>query len=222
MHRVCAVVPAYNEEASIASVIRRIKKTNIDIIVIDDGSRDKTPDNAEKEGIQLIRHVKNEGKGRAIRDGFRLALRKPYDYIITIDGDNQHNPDEIQMFIDAMLSNKVDLVAGNRMHYPKGMPASRVFVNKFFSKIVSNSCKQGIPDALCGYRIIKRSVLESITLESNRFEIVPEILIKASKKGFKTMFINIECIYGNEHSSIKPWRDGYMFFNLIMKESGKH
>lgn len=219
MIRRCAIIPAYNEESNLALLIKKIKAHNVDIIIIDDGSTDRTAAIAREEGVLLIRHPSNQGKGGALRDGFRLALKRDYDQIITLDSDGQHNPEEVPLFIKKISNSKAGIVVGNRLHLPKGMPSSRLSVNRLFSKIVSFICKQNIPDALCGYRIIKKEVLESINLHSDRFDIDPEILIKAAKKGFKIESVNIESVYAGEYSQIRPLQDGLRFFRLIIKET---
>lgn len=218
MAKICAVIPAYNEEAHLGSVIEKTKKYTIDIIVIDDGSTDKTAAIAQDEGAHLIKHSSNEGKGKALRDGLQFALEREYDQIIILDADNQHNPNEIPLFVKKISSSGSGIIVGNRMHNPKDMPSRRVFINKLFSKIVSRVCKQNIPDALSGYRIIKKEVLKSISLTTNRFDTDPEILIRASKVGFKIDYINIKCIYAGEASQIRPLPDGYRFFRLIIRE----
>lgn len=218
MIRRCAVIPAYNEESTLTLLIDKLKKHNIDIIIIDDGSTDRTAAIARNQGVFLISHPSNQGKGRALRDGFQLALERDYEEVITLDADGQHNSDEIPLFTDKILNSNAGIVVGNRLHLPKGMPLSRLSVNRFFSKIVSSVCKQNIPDALCGYRIIKKEVLKSITLHTHRFDIDPEILIKAAKMGFRIESVNIESIYAGEHSQIRPFPDGLRFFRLIIKE----
>lgn len=218
MNKICAVIPAYNEEKSLGHILKKLKERDIDIIVIDDGSMDRTAEIAKSEEVFLIRHTVNEGKGKALRDGFQFALEKDYDLIITLDADGQHDPDEIPFFIKKIHDSKAGIIIGNRLHHPEGMPFSRLFVNKLFSKITSKVCNQNIPDALCGYKIIKRVALASIRLNTNRFDIDPEILIKTAKAGFKIEYINIKCIYKGELSYIIPLQDGNNFFRLIIKE----
>jgi glycosyltransferase involved in cell wall biosynthesis len=219
MNKICAVIPAYNEEKSLGLLLKKIKAHPIDIIVVDDGSTDQTTLIAEQEGAYIIRHSANEGKGGALRDGLRFALEKGYDIIISLDGDGQHDPDEIPLFIEKINASEAGIIIGNRLHSPKGMPASRLFINKLFSGLTSKVCGQNIPDALCGYRIIKKEVLKNIILKSERFDIDPEILIKSAKAGFKLDSINIRCIYAEESSHIRPMQDGNRFFRLIIRES---
>lgn len=216
MNKICAIIPVYNEEKNLGFVIKKVKEHDLDIIVIDDGSTDNTAEIAKREDVYLIRHPVNEGKGKALRDGFRYALEKGYDLIITLDADGQHNPDEIPLFIKKISDSAAGIIVGNRLHSPTGMPSSRLFINKLFSKITSKVCKQNIPDALCGYRIIKRAVLASIKLNAKRFDMDPQILIKTAKAGFKIDSINIKCIYAGEYSDVRPLRDGYNFFRLIL------
>lgn len=218
MHKICAVIPAYNVDRHVGQLIRKIKNHNIDIVIIDDCSQDATASAAEKEGVYLIRRTKNGGKGAALRDGFDFALTKGYELIVTLDADGQHNPDEIEVFLDKISGGNAGIVIGNRLHNPKDMPRRRLFVNKLFSKIISSVCGQNIPDALSGYRIIKKDVLKKIVLTSDRFDIDPEILIDAAKKGYIIDSIDIESIYSAERSNIRPFADTYRFFKLIFNE----
>ena len=218
MSKVCAVIPAYNEESALGPILRKVKERHIDAIVVDDGSIDDTRIIAENEGTFLIRHPANRGKGRALRSGFQLALTKGYDLIITLDADGQHDQQEIPLFIKEIEDGEAGVIVGNRLRHPIGMPAGRLFVNKFFSRLTSKVCGQDIPDALCGYRVIKKEVLKNIVLKSDRFDIDPEILIKAAKAGFKIGSVDITCIYGGEASHISPIRDGKNFFRLVSRE----
>ena len=218
MSKICAVIPAYNEEKKIGPVLKKVKNHAIDVIVIDDGSMDNTAGIAEGENAYLIRHASNEGKGKALRDGFRFALEKGYDFIITLDADGQHDTKEIPSFIDKIGNSDTGIIIGNRLHSPAGMPLYRLFINKLFSKIASIVCRQNIPDTACGYRIIKKEVLQSINLISDKFDIEPEIIIKSAKAGFNIGFINIRCIYGREFSHIRPLQYWNNFFKLIIRE----
>ena len=218
MNKICAIISAYNEEKNLGLVLEKIKNYNIDAIVIDDGSTDNTTAIAERENAYLIKHASNEGKGKALRDGFRLALEKGYELTITLDADGQHNPDEIPFFIDRIRRSDAGIIIGNRLHSPEGMPLYRLFINRLFSKIASMVCRQNISDVACGYRIIKRKVLQSINLNADRFDIEPEILIKSAKANFKIDSINIKCIYAGEYSHIKPLQYWNNFFRLIIRE----
>ena len=218
MKRTCAIIPTYNEGKYIGSVIERVAKHNVDIIVIDDGSTDGTEDLLKTLDITFLKHRVNTGKGTALLDGFKIARERGYDYIVTMDADNQHDPDELPRFIDKISSGWADIVIGDRMHDTGNMPFKKKFCNICASKIVSAVCRQYIPDALSGYRAFSKEVLNAIEPSCERFDIVPEILIKASKKRFVIKYIGIESIYADEISHIRSRRDGPMFWGLIFRE----
>lgn len=218
MNRTCCIIPAYNEEKHLSPVLRKLKGRGIDIIVIDDGSSDKTSEVAIAEGSYLIKLPSNKGKGYALRCGFKKAAEDKYDIIMTMDADGQHNTEECGRLLEKISSTGAGIIIGNRLHRPKGMPVYRFFINKLFSCITSAVCGQKIYDAACGYRAIKKKALESIKLESDGFDIDFEILIKAAKAGFKIESIKIDCIYAQEVSSIRPLDYWRTFFRLIGKE----
>jgi len=110
MNKICAVIPAYNEEKSLGHFLKKLKGYNIDIIVIDDGSTDDTAEIAKSENVFLIRRIVNEGKGKALRDGFQFALEKDYELIITLDADGQHDPVEIPFFIKKINNGEAGIV----------------------------------------------------------------------------------------------------------------
>jgi len=213
--KICAIIPAYNEAAHLKSVITGIANFGIDIYLIDDGSSDNTRKIAENSPVNLICHDKNLGKGRSLRDGFNSALQSDYELFITIDGDGQHDPDEIPGFLRMMENENFDIVAGNRMSNADNMPKKRFKVNTYASRIMSNLCRQNMPDPLCGYRLIQRKVLEELELNCNGFNIVNEIVIKAARKDFKIGHLEIKCLYGKEKSHIRPLRDLYYFIKLV-------
>ncbi|MDP8258495.1 MAG: glycosyltransferase family 2 protein [Candidatus Aadella gelida] len=214
----CAIVPAYNEERTIGKVVSAVRSNKIDVIVVDDGSDDNTGKYAEEKGALLLKNGKNEGKGNALRKGFNFVQEKGYKYFFTIDADAQHNPKDIPKFIEKMRVTGSDIVAGNRLANPRNMPDDRLAINRWSSSLISKISGQYVPDPLCGFRLIRAGVLKKIDLEGKRFEIVPEILIKASKMGFVIDEVEIVSIYADETSYIRPLRDGYMFFSFLIKE----
>ena len=113
--------------------LKKVKEYNIDAIVIDDGSTDNTAAIAEQENVYLIRHSSNEGKGKALRNGFRLALKKWYDLIITLDADGQHDPNEIPSFINKIRNGNAGIIVGNRLYSPTGMPPITTFTPFFLN-----------------------------------------------------------------------------------------
>jgi len=195
-----------------------VRLLGYECVVIDDGSIDKTNEIASRAGAAVIQTGGRAGKGNALKLGFDHARRNGFDALITMDGDGQHSPSDISSFVTCYQNQQADIVTGNRMHNPKGMPLVRLVTNHFMSWLISLFCRQRIPDTQCGYRLIKTKVLDAIKLESSDFEIETEVLIKASKKGFKIASVNIQTIYSNEISKIQPVRDTFRFLAYLWRE----
>ncbi len=133
----CVLLPAYNEEKNIVSLLEEIKKLAIDIIVVDDGSRDNTAELARKSRVIVLSHPKNLGKGLALRTGFEYLKNNGYDAVVVMDSDGQHLPGEINNFIRHAQNSDAGIIIGNRMHKPEGMPLARWLTNKFTSFCIS-------------------------------------------------------------------------------------
>ena len=222
--RVAAVIPAYNEEKHIGDVVRRTRQRLDDVLVVDDGSADKTADNAREAGGQVIVHEQNQGKGETIKTGLRhwFAKSSPaeraVDYVIILDADGQHRPEEIERFIAAALSaDEPKLVVGNRMKDLSTMPLIRRFVNRWMSQQISALCGQEIPDTQCGYRLLHRDLIPDLLGGAARFDYETEMLIIASRKGFRIAAAPISTVYSDEVSSIHPVRDTIRFFKLMRR-----
>src|SRR5207253_3633130 len=124
--KIAAVIPAYNAEKQIGDVVRRTRQKLDDVLVVDDGSKDKTADRAHEAGAEVIVHEKNLGKGETIKTGLRHWLDRQVDFVIILDADGQHRPEEIDRFLAAALaSNEPKLILGNRMNDVSSMPRLR-------------------------------------------------------------------------------------------------
>jgi len=217
MSKICVVVPSYNEARTIGKIIREVKALGLDIYVVDDGSSDDTAAIAVGERAVVIKHEENMGKGAAIRSGFKRALENNFDAVIIIDGDYQHETSSIADFINTMDTSGADVLIGNRMHDTENMPYVRLQTNRFMSCLISKMCGQYVPDTQCGFRMIKRKVFENVKLESSNFEIESELIIKASRLGFKIGSVPIKTVYEDEKSKINPIIDTLRFMRFIIK-----
>ena len=166
----------------------------------------------------VLKTASKSGKGHALKIGFEYVLKNAYDALIAMDGDGQHSPADIAAFVDCYKTTGADIVCGNRMQNPRGMPFVRWMTNSFMSWLISLICRQHIPDTQCGFRLIKTQVLQAMTLECSDFEIETEVLVKASKKGFKVASVGIQSIYNGEVSKIKPVRDTFRFLAYLFRE----
>lgn len=220
MHEICCLICAYNEEKTIGSVVKGCKKYFDSVIVVDDGSTDKSGDAAVLSGAYVIKHPKNSGKGAALKTGFDFALKNGFDAVITLDADGQHDPAEISKFIDSYKNNSGDIIIGNRL-WDKGIYLSRYISNRigvFFISLASG-CK--ICDTQSGFRLYKKEVIENIKIKSSGFEAETEILIKAGRKGFNISSIPVKAMYPknceNYKTNFKPVRDFYRISILVLK-----
>ena len=216
---ILAIIPAHNEARAIGDLVKSVKALGHHVLVIDDGSIDQTASLAQAQGAVVILTGRKSGKGNALRLGFEYAVSNGYPAVIALDGDGQHAPADIRVFIDSWQNKGADVVGGNRMQNPKGMPLVRLATNAFMSGLISLICRQKIADTQCGFRLISTEVLKNIQLVCTDFEIETEILIKAARKGYKIVSVPIQTIYGDEVSKIKPIRDTWRFVKFILKES---
>ncbi|MBN1348947.1 glycosyltransferase family 2 protein [candidate division KSB1 bacterium] len=218
--RVVILIPAYNSAATLGDVLSKCleQHSRQALLVVDDGSSDDSIGIAKHFGVPYISHAKNQGKGAALRTGFRRILQSNADAILTLDSDGQHDPTWIPSFIRSMTENNWDLVIGSRMHDLKTMPFDRQFSNKTTSKILSFRCGCKIEDSQCGYRLIRTSVLRQIELTTNQFDTETEIVLKACLKGFKIGFVPISTIYHQGGgSSIRRASDTMRFLRVLVR-----
>jgi glycosyltransferase involved in cell wall biosynthesis len=161
-----AVVPAYNESATVASVVRAIKARapGVDVLVIDDGSTDDTRGRAEAAGARVLRHPFNLGIGGAVQSGFAYALDNEYDFMVQVDGDGQHDPGEIARLEAAMRNDpSVDMVCGSRFMtgeraYPA--PISRRTGIHLFAFLLSRFIRERVSDPTSGFRLYNRRAID--------------------------------------------------------------
>lgn len=215
--KTCVIIPAYNIEKTLPRVIKGAQKYVREVIVVDDGSSDATFTKAKEAGVEVLKHGKNLGKGRALRTGLKHALEKGFEQIILMDGDGQHDPHEIPRFLKAAQDSRVDIIVGSRMENVKDMPRERLVVNRIGSFLTSLLARQRIPDSQSGYRLVKSGVLKKITLTSRRYDVESEMLIKAGKRGFGIKSIPIKTIYRQEISHFRKFWDTLRFIKLILK-----
>lgn len=220
--KVGILIPAYNESEHIGDLIRKLRSMDFRPIVIDDGSKDNTAEIAAKSGAKVIRHDKNMGKGAALRTGFSAILDSDYDAALIMDGDAQHSPADISKLIATAEKDSNALILGNRMYNAPNMPLARKLTNRFMSFLVSLICGQTIPDSQCGFRLIRKDILKKITIESYRFEVESEILVKASAAGVKIISVPIETLYGTEFSQINPFWDTCRFIYFLLRLAFKN
>jgi glycosyltransferase involved in cell wall biosynthesis len=214
--RIAAVIPAYQEEKYVGEVARRAHAQLAHVLVVDDGSTDATAERARSTGVDVVVHPQNRGKGESIKTGLRYWLERGSEYVVLLDADGQHLPEEISRFVDsAVLESDAKIFIGSRMNDTSTMPLVRRIVNRYMSGKISRVCGQQIPDTQCGFRMLHRDVIPEVLSGASRFEYETEMLIIASRKGHRVASVPITTVYSDEVSSINPVRDTLRFFKLM-------
>ena len=217
MNRICAIIPSFNVEPTIADVIDRVSQfiPRNDIIVIDDGSQDRTAAFSQEMGIVFLQNRTNQGKGASLKKGFHHAIQNHYDAVITLDADLQHDPLDIPNFMDCYFQSQADLILGDRTGDFSHMPLDRQFSNKMTSLIISVLTGTRVRDSQTGYRMIKTDALKKISLISNRYETESELLVKALLHGYRIAHVPIKTIYNNQQSHIHRFVDTLRFLKIV-------
>jgi len=215
---VCAIIPCYNEAASIARIVRLAKAHVGTILVVDDCSTDGTAAHAAAAGAIVLPHQRNMGKGVGLKTGFAAAAKMGFKAAITLDGDGQHDTTEIPFFLDAYDRADCDIVLGNRMNDTRSMPWVRHQTNRFTSWAISRMVSRTIRDTQCGFRLIGLDFWRDVRLDSSRFDLESEILIRACRSGARIREVEIRTIYfGTDNSKINPFVDTLRFFHVLWR-----
>ena len=216
--KTAVLIPTYNEEKAIGAIIDKIRAQKLEVVVVDDGSADQTQKIARSKGAVVIRNEQNLGKGFSLIKGFEYCLKNGFDSVITMDGDGQHCPEDIALFLSQARDSQAGLLIGNRMSVTADMPRLRLLTNKFMSWIISGVAGQKVPDTQCGFRLLKKGLLEKMELRSGKYEIESEMIIKAARLKFNIVSVPIKTIYRGEVSRINPFVDTLRFLRFIIRE----
>ena len=187
------------------------------MLVVDDGSTDNTEFEARAAGVEVVKHFANQGKGAAIKTGLHiLSTRASVEYVLILDGDGQHLPEEIPAFIEAANDTHAAMLVGNRMSDTRTMPFVRKMTNRFMSAQISGVCGQDIPDTQCGFRMFHRDLAAALCeTESSKYDFETEMLVIAARRGGPIAAVPVSTVYGDEVSKIHPLRDTIRFFQLM-------
>ncbi len=215
--KACAVIPAYNEAARVAPVVRGVIAAGLPPLVVDDGSADATSEVALEAGATVIRLTPNQGKGVALKTAFQWAIDQGLDAVVTLDADGQHDPAEIPSFLEAARRKSADIVLGSRMGDIRTMPPVRAATNFLMSALLSHIAGVRIADSQSGYRLVRTRVLRAIRLVSDRYDMESEMLVRAARRRFRITHVPIRTIYTGGPSSIRPGVDTLRFLRLLYR-----
>jgi len=217
--KICILIPAYNAQETLGSVLRKVEPLKIDIIAVDDGSSDETKRISSEMGVHLLSHPVNLGKGAALRTGFQYILQKDYEVVITLDADGQHNPSEIPFLLRIFQNVKPDILIASRAAEFGKMTFLRRFWNRLGVKAVARLCHSDITDSQSGFRLIRTNLLKELNLSTSRFETELELLVKACKKGFSVLSIpiNTQKVDGTSSTHFRPVADTWRVCKLFLR-----
>ncbi|MEK6869625.1 MAG: glycosyltransferase family 2 protein [Nanoarchaeota archaeon] len=211
--RVFAVIPAYNEEKHIFKIVKKTKKYVDKVVVVDDGSRDKTREMAGKGKAIVLRHLVNLGKGAALKTGCDYAVKNSAGFIIAIDADAQHNPESIPRFLE-MLKDR-DIVLGYRKLNRK-MPFILKFGNWFINKTIRFLYGVKIRDSQCGYRAFTAKAYKKLRWKASDYSMESEMIAKMGKYKLSYAEIPIATIYSDRYKGTTVLDGIKIVFNLLI------
>lgn len=217
--KVCIVIPAYNEEKVIQSVVSGIikvfKKSRLKatIVVVDDGSKDKTAEEAARGGAYVIRHILNSGAGGATATGLSYAEQQGFDIAATMDADGQHDPKDTLEGINRILNSNLDLLIGSRLIDSEGMSRVKVIGNKGLSSITKLLFGISSTDSQSGLRIFSRQALEKLRWKTSGYEFCSEMLWRAKQQDLKISEYPIRTIYTDY--SISKGQNNWNGINIV-------
>jgi len=221
---IAIVIPAYNEEPTIRQVISHIKNTviNSQIFVIDDGSDDKTYEQAASAGVFVLRHIVNRGVGAATMTGIITALQTTNaEIIVTFDADLQHDPTDIEQLIQPILNDEADATIGSRFlleESRKEMPFHKFIGNKVLSFFTSILAGRKINDSQSGLRAFKRPVLEQLSIVCDRYAMNSEFIVELSRNDRRIVEVPMRVKYPHKKGGTTILSGIGIVFDLLLKK----
>jgi len=221
--KIVAMIPAFNEERTIASVVERTRPFVDAVVVVNDGSSDATVSEAERAGAIVVSHSQNEGLGRAFRTGIGKALAVGASVIVTLDADGQFTPEEVPKLVDPIEDGSHDMVTGTRFSqetFRGDMRRIKSFGNAVFTRFVNRLTGTRLTDAQCGFRAYSREAAMNLTL-LGRFTYTQEVILNLATKGFRIGEVPVHVRGQREHGQSKmvksPLRYGLRALSIILR-----
>ena len=203
--RLLIAIPVFNERKYVAGVLGKIRGFHPDLLVVDDGSTDGTSDvlaqMARRGEIQLIRHPKNRGYGQSLIDAFRFADEKGYDWVVTMDCDEQHEPEMIPEFVRHVEADDADLVSGSRYLEPRNdddlPPTDRRAINRTLTTVINDLFGLGLTDSFCGFKAHRVSGLRKLRLDVPGYAFPMQLWPQVAAAGLRVKEIPVRLIYND-------------------------
>ena len=195
MTRVVAIIPAFNEEKRIPTVVSGTRKYVDGVIVVDDGSTDATAGMAERAGATVVQHGENCGAGAATMTGMEAARRMGADIVVTLDADEQHDPNDIPALLEPILAGRADIVFANRFGRRNSIPFIRRLFNAVGNVLTLLAAGKWVSDSQCGFKVFGPRSLAEVDLRMSGFEFCTEIVREAAQRRWRIAEIPSKVIY---------------------------
>jgi glycosyltransferase involved in cell wall biosynthesis len=217
--RFMIAIPAKDAEKTVGKVVAQCKQLLPDVVVVDDGSTDRTGEVARANGATVLVHEVNRKKGAALKTAFSHALQNSYTAVITLDADGQHLPTEIPKLIRAREDTQGDLIIGSRAHLFENMLPRRRRANRFSAWAVGFAAGADVDDAQSGFRIYSDRLIGTIRAGSDGFDFENEIIVRAGRAGFKIVMVPVDLgfVDGIPTSHYKPVKDTAKIFWTVTR-----
>jgi len=194
------VIPVYNEGSTLPWVLEAVREFwQGEVLVVDDGSIDATPQAARGPRVALVQHRENRGYGAALRSGFSWARERGFDWVITMDADRQHEPAYLPRFLERIRKTRADIVSGSRYLDPRlsqgPAPEDRRRINRIITQLLREITGYRITDAFCGFRACRLSAMAGLELAEDGYGFPVEFWIKAAHAGLRVEEIPVPLVY---------------------------
>ena len=223
MNGIVALIPAYNEAATIRDLVERVLKIVPEVVVVDDGSSDATAEELSGLPVTLLRNERNLGKAASLWKGFEYALSRGVQRVVTLDGDGQHRPEDIARLLSTAERFPGNIVIGARLHDKKNFPARRYYANQFARFWISWAAGYPIADTQSGFRVYPAALLTRLRRSDvtwNGFVFESEILIAAGSRGVRSIAVAIPGIYPKQ-ARPSHFRPVYDIARIVVMVAGQ-
>ena len=219
---IAVIIPAYNEELTIGSVVLQARRHANVVLVVNDGSKDRTSEVARAAGAEVIDCLKNGGKASALRIGFNELKKRDFDVVVMMDGDGQHDVRDINALITPILENEADLAIGSRfMKKDNSIPLYRQLGQRILNRITNISSSKKVTDTQSGFRAFNRRTLLNMNFQSTGYAVEQDMIIHCSENGLRITEVPISVRYdvpnGHKQGSL---RMGMALLNSVVSTIG--
>jgi glycosyltransferase involved in cell wall biosynthesis len=213
-HKICVIVPTFNNGTTIETILNDLLQYTDQVLVVNDGSTDNTKEVLSQLPVEVVGYEKNQGKGWAIRQGFKRATELGYDYAITIDSDGQHFAEDLAAFTEALLAHPNAIIIGARNMEQHSVPGKSSFGNKFSNFWFWFETGLRLPDTQSGYRLYPIKSLKNFSFCTRKYEFEIEVLVRVAWSGIEVVSVPVKVFYPEKEKRISHFRPFWDFFRI--------